>query len=68
MTKEQSMIKAERIRLEYILSTANQIKEDALSQLRFLCDNCKHDGEKSWEQSASGNESYYICDLCGAEC
>jgi transposase-like protein len=67
MTDAQSKIKAERQRLQRRIQWARQVKATAELKLRDLCRACKHDDTSTWEQSASGNESRYICDLCGAE-
>lgn len=67
MTDAQAKIKARRQQLERRVRWAQQVKSTAQLKLQDLCRECKHDDTSTWEQSASGNESYYICDLCGAQ-
>jgi len=67
MTLEQIKIMEDRIKLENRIKRAMRMRDKARKELHALCKRCKHDGTSSWEQSASGNESAYICDLCLAE-
>jgi hypothetical protein len=67
MTKEQEKINVRRQILQQRIIKALNESDKAKQELKELCNECKHDGIKTWEQSASGNESCYICGLCGAE-
>jgi len=67
MTPEQESIKNERINLLHEIRMAKEDINDANKRISQLTKECKHDSTKTWAQSASGNESYYICDICGVE-
>jgi len=57
-------------RRQNLTNSINCAKQDIIAwqqELRSLCNVCPHNGKKVFEQSASGNESWHICSICGAE-
>jgi len=68
MTSEQAQTKERRIMLQNQIQQAYNDIKGFRGQLGEIAYQCKHDGSKTWEQSASGNESFYICDICGDDC
>jgi CRISPR/Cas system-associated protein Cas10 (large subunit of type III CRISPR-Cas system) len=64
MTSEQMAIRDRRLNLERRIAKAYKAIYATRVALRKLCTYCKHDDTTTFEQSASGNESSHVCDLC----
>ena len=67
MMSKQDKIKEKRYYLTNRLQWLNEQRDIINKELKELCYTCKHDGLKTASQSASGNEYFMICGICGGE-